>query len=263
MSEVSICNLALSHIGDTAAVTSIKPPDSSQQAQLCSHFYYIARDAMLEMGSWSFATKRVKLALVKDWLAAGDEHPGSDQVNVPNPWPPSGPDAGDSSFGNHRGRPWRFAYALPTAMLSALAVLPHDAPSDYEAWFGPAEKDFYPPYPQGYLPVPGAPVMTPQPFTIEANTDGSQVVLTNVCDAVLRYTTVVTDTTKFSPLFVVALSYLLASMLAGPIIKGDAGTTAAEQQLQLFGSFKAQAIASDANSRKTFVMPSPAWIRGR
>jgi len=241
MSEVTICNLALSHLGDTADVASISPPENSVQAQLCARFYPVARNALLEMASWGFATRRVKLAQVANptLAIAQSVDPTED-----------------------RGT-WRFAYALPNAVINVLAVLPAEAQSDTEAWLGPIEFDHYPPYPQGYLPVPGAPLYMPQPFAIEAQSDGTQIVLTNTCDAVLRYTTLVTDTTKFSPLFILALSHLLASMLAGPLLKGDAGTAAAVQQMQLFTAIKGQASASDANQRRTHVEPATSWIRGR
>lgn len=240
MSEVTICNLALSHIGDTATVVSIKPPDSSIQAQLCARFYCEARNMLLEMGNWGFATRRAQLALLWDTEADG--------WTPPVGWVP---------------QTWRFGYSLPSDCINTLAVLPQCSPDDYEAWFGPVEQDYFPPYPQGYLPVPGAPLYTPQPYAIETQSDGSQIVLTNVCDAVLRYTAAVTDTTRFSPLFKMALSHLLASMLAGPIIKGDAGIAAAEQQMTLFNAFKGQATSSDANQRKTHIEPAPSWIRGR
>lgn len=241
MSEVDICNLALSHIGDTAAVASIRPPDSSLQAQLCARFYPVARNALLEMGAWGFATRRVLLALVTNPTLA------IAQSIDPNA---------------NRGT-WRFAYALPSAVINVLAVLPGEAVDDYEMTFGPAEKDFFPPYPQGYLPVPGAPIYTPQPYALETQTDGTQIVLTNACDAVLRFTTVITDTTKFTPLFILALGHLLASMLAGPIIKGDAGAAEATRQMEQFESLKGAAAASDANQRKTNLEPAVGWIRGR
>jgi hypothetical protein len=79
----------------------------------------------------------------------------------------------------------------------------------------------------------------------------------------LRYTGLVTDTTRFSALFTLALSYLLASMLAGPILKGDAGAAAATQMLAIFNATKAQASASDANQRKTRIEPAVSWIGGR
>ena len=264
MSEVTICNLALSHLGDTAQVTSIKPPDGSVQAQLCANFYYQARNALLEMHAWGFATRRAVLAAVSDPLAAGNHFPFHGTPNVPTPWPPSGPNQ-TSPFQHFdcEGKPWRFSYAKPSAVLTVLAVQPRQAQNDYEVSFGPIERDHFPPYPQGYLPVPGAPMYVPQPYAIETLDSGLQVVLTNVPDAVMRYTTVVTDTTQFSPLFTLSLSYLLASMLAGPIIKGDAGMQAGEQMLEMLNSFKNQAESNDANQRKTDVEPAVAWIRGR
>jgi hypothetical protein len=201
----------------------------------------VARNALLEMGSWGFATRRAKLAPLV-------------------PLPSDGLDIDENGC---LVGPWRHMYALPSGVINALAVQEQQAPGEYEAWFGPVEHDYFPPYPQGYLPVPGAPLVVPQPFAIETRVDGSQMVLTNVCDAVLRYTTLVEDTTKFSPLFTLALSYLLASMLAGPLIKGDAGMAAATQQMEAFNAVKGQAMASDANQRKTRVEPAVSWIRGR
>lgn len=241
MSEVTICNLALSHLGDTANVASIKPPDSSVQAQLCARFYFVARNALLEMGAWGFATRRVALALVANPTLA--------LAQAADPTAECGS--------------WRFAYAMPSGVINALAVLPADAPDDYEARFGPVEDDFFPSFPQGFVPVPGAMLYTPQPFACESQADGSQVILSNACNAVLRYTTLVEDTTKFSPTFTLALSHLLASMLAGPLIKGDAGMDASEKQLALFSAMKGQATASDANQRKTHLEPAVSWIRGR
>ena len=57
-SEVAICNLALAHLGDSATVASIDPPEGSAQSEHCARFYPIARDALLEMHAWKFATRR-------------------------------------------------------------------------------------------------------------------------------------------------------------------------------------------------------------
>lgn len=62
MDEVSICNLALAHLGDEANITSIRPPDGSAQAGHCAQFYPIARGVLLSMQPWSFATRRAALA---------------------------------------------------------------------------------------------------------------------------------------------------------------------------------------------------------
>jgi len=60
--EVSICNLALGHIGNRAQITAITPPDGSQEARICSIFYPIARDSLLEKRDWGFARSRSVLA---------------------------------------------------------------------------------------------------------------------------------------------------------------------------------------------------------
>lgn len=239
MSKVTICNLALGHLGDTATVASISPPDNSVQAQLCARFYPVALNALLEMGSWGFATRRVKLAQVANPTLAIAQ--GVDPT---------------VEWGT-----WKYAYALPNAVINVIAVISAEAPDDYEATLGAPETGHH--YPQGYLPVPGAPTYVPQPYAIETQTDGSQIVLTNLCDAVLRYTTLVDDTTKFGSLFMLALSWLLASMLAGPILKGDAGAAAGERCLKMFQVIEGEAESSDANQRKTNVQPAVSWIRGR
>jgi hypothetical protein len=61
-SEIGICNLALSHFGQAANISSISPPEGSPDAEHCATFYPIARDALLEMWDWPFAKKRATLA---------------------------------------------------------------------------------------------------------------------------------------------------------------------------------------------------------
>lgn len=63
-SVVQICNMALSHIGSEARVSSISPPDGSVEAGHCATFYDQARTEMLEPGNWAFALKRATLAQV-------------------------------------------------------------------------------------------------------------------------------------------------------------------------------------------------------
>lgn len=105
--DVDICNLALGMIGDAAAVQSINPPDQSAQASHCARFYPVARDAMLEMHQWGFATTRVTLAAggtppnqwqysyyppsnVLNYIAVLDPN-GSDDVGYPVPLSYSSP----------------------------------------------------------------------------------------------------------------------------------------------------------------------------
>ncbi len=182
-SDVDICNLALAQLGDAAAVQSINPPDQSAQAAHCSRFYPIARDALLEMHTWGFATLRVALA------------------QVANPFPQ-----------------WQYAYAAPSDAINYLEILDPSALDDYSV--GVQMAGTVP-----YTPASGVGIYTPQPFQVES-INGQEVILTNQTNAVLRYTHSVSDTAEFSPLFVEGLATLLASHLAGPVLKGAEGRAA-------------------------------------
>ena len=63
---VSICNLALSYIGDSATVSSIDPPENNPQSQMCATMYPMAVNALLEMYDWTFATRRASVAQYAD-----------------------------------------------------------------------------------------------------------------------------------------------------------------------------------------------------
>jgi len=63
-SEVQHCNMALSHIGSDARVSSISPPDGSVEAGHCATFYDQARTELLEPGNWAFSLARATLASI-------------------------------------------------------------------------------------------------------------------------------------------------------------------------------------------------------
>lgn len=222
-SEVDICNLALSHLGDTATVTSISPPEGSAQSEHCARFYPIARDALLELHPWSFATRRAALTLLTDTI---------DQ--------------------------WLYLYQMPNLVINVLAVIPPDVTDDY--YLPNAYGDTY-----GYSPevLPAAGSYVPQPYQIETLASGVQVICTNQEDAVLRYTVKVTDPTQFSPLFVKVLGHLLASDLAGPLIKGEMGAAEAKRQEALAYKWLAEATQSDAVQRQTKPTQVVSWMAGR
>lgn len=199
-SVVDICNLALARLGDDATVASVEPPEGSAQAEHCARFYPIARDSLLEMHDWKFATRRVPLALLVETSS-----------------------------------PWAYAYVQPANTIRIVSVLPPTAGSDVET----------------------------EPYEMETVADGTVVVLTNVPNAVARYTVRVTDPTRFSPLFTDALATLLASYLAGPVLKGDAGKAEARAQLQHFQLQLGAAKVSDANQRRVELDHTPGWIAGR
>lgn len=225
--EVDICNIALAHVGDAATVSSINPPEGSVQADQCAIFYPIARDMILELHTWGFAKRKAVLAQLTN---------DSDQ--------------------------WAYAYALPSDFHYAVSVLSSSSTGDYNAYY--------------YSPEPCDPYATscadlsivsagtsPQPYTIELNSSGARVLYTNQEGALLRYQAKVTDTTKLSALCVNSISWALASMLAGPIIKGEQGSVKADACMKMAGGYVAQASRHDAQQNNTPVQHIPSHIQNR
>jgi hypothetical protein len=214
-SEVDIANLALAHLGDSATVASLDPPEGSAQAEHCARFYPIARDSLLEMHPWGFATKRVQLAQ----LGTG--------------WPE-----------------WDYSYAQPADALNIIAVLPPDSTDDYSIGLSS-------------VPMSAGGSYVPQAYSCEVDANDADVIYTDQIDAVLRYTALVSDTTKFSPLFVMTLSWHLAAMLAGPIFKGDTGAAEAKRCTAMMQIYLSKATESDAGQRRINPQHNVGWISGR
>jgi len=140
-SVVEICNLALAHLGDDASIASIDPPEGSAQAEHCARFYPIARDSLLQMHNWNFASRRALLA----------------SVTMPYSM-------------------WKYAYAVPGDMMVAVSVLPHDAENDYSAKFTPSDN---PDFLHNYAPLVAAGRYVPQTYSIETDTNGNKVLYTD------------------------------------------------------------------------------------
>ncbi len=219
--EVDICNLALAHLGDDATIATIKPPEGSAQAEKAARFYPIARDTLLQMHSWNFASKRISLALTTNTL---------DQ--------------------------WDYAYAAPSDMMSPVAVISPSAQNDYATRMSSGDT------PGGitsnYAPTIVAGQYTPQQFAIEGS-----LIYTNQENAMLRYQAFVTDPTLFSPLFITTLSWHLASMLAGPVIKGDQGMAEAKRSTQMMVQYMQSAKQADNLHRDITVEHIVPWTSGR
>lgn len=150
---------------------------------------------------------------------------------------------------------WAYAYAVPSLCVKPIAVLMPDS-----------LPDLFSTQPALITPT-GTDVLNAQDYVVEASpVDGTPILYTNVEQASLLYSLGVTDTTKFGPLFVMALARLLASYLAGPIIKGITGTNVSKAHLDMFMKVEFPAAKeADANSRQSspYTNSTPAPIAAR
>lgn len=222
---VDIANLALAHLGESATVSSIDPPEGSAQATHLARFYPIARDCMQKAYPWEFCTKRTTPATLDSESSA-----------------------------------YLYAYAIPNNALQVFSVLPPEADDDYVAQFNLSALT-YSPIPE--LAAQQSSTRVPQNFTRETLDDGQQVIYTDVKNAVIRYSIRVTDSARFDPLFVMALSRLLASYVAGPVIKGQRGRDESKHQYQMFLAELGIARTADANQSRQYINHVPSWIAAR
>jgi hypothetical protein len=269
MTPVQICNLALAKIGDVAQVTAISPPDGSMQASYCALFYPQALSVLLMRNAWSFALRALGLnQLLGSYAVTGTtmavsmaghglrngasynfnfEDPNGvyDSGNIGTSYTVTVVDANDftltvpaggaaSGSINVTHREWRYAYAAPADLFNIAAVRPQ----------------------RGYdgLGLPNG-----MNFAFESN-----VVYCDWANPVLEYTSNLSLTdTYFPPLFTEALAVLLASYLAGPMIKGDTGAAAAQKMGQVFELALKQAVEADGMYRQTRPVYVPDGIRAR
>lgn len=201
--DVDIANLALSHLGDDATVSQLDPPEGSAQAEHCARFLPIARDTLLELHAWKFATRRTQPALREDQASTA----------------------------------WTYVYQEPNNLIRVLAVLPEGYTRDSD---GSAVE-----------------------FDTESDEDGNGLILTNTPNATIRGVFRVVDPARFTPLFTEALGWLLASYVAGPLIKGDTGAAEAVRCWNAFLAMYGRASGSSAGqAHKTLEHIAP-WMRYR
>lgn len=208
---VSICNLALSYLGDAANMVSINVPEKSAQAELCAKLYPHAVSALLDMHDWSFATKRKAVPELCD----------------------------EEGFG------WRKVFQFPADALRIISVKDYQLQS-----YGDSRLRYQGAYPD-YDP-------SQQDYEVK---DGK--LYCNVDNAVVEYVSSNVNVSRFTPDFVVALSFFLAHQLVGARVKGKEGQTLAQTLFKQFQIALSTAKTKDASQQQKRLHFVPRWIRAR
>jgi len=138
---------------------------------------------------------------------------------------------------------WAYAYALPSDCLRPLRILRAGT---------------------------GATVFTQDDVQYSPNDHDSadfgvegDVLFTNEAEATLVYVRDVTDSAKFPASFTSALSYLLASYLAGPIVKGNEGARLADAMRAKAMELANMAATASANASSSTSDFNPSSITAR
>lgn len=131
---------------------------------------------------------------------------------------------------------WRFGYARPGDALCITAVIEED-----DRYFE-----------------------APKEFICETeSTRGQQMILTNLEDAWCRYTVRVTNTPLLPELVCQAITYKLAGLLAGNILKGTPGQSVAKAMEERYNTALALAKDYDMRQRRRDTDLRSTWTKTR
>lgn len=181
LSDVDLCNMALSNLGISLGIQSLN--DQTAEGKACKFWYAKTRDQLLKYAPWNFAFFNQALA--------------TDGSIVPN------------SLFAYPG--WTYSYQYPNDCLQAIAVV-----TVYGQRLGTYYWSSYWgfPFPANYGGFPKIPFKVVQ----STASPGQKAILTDIpAPAYLLYIREVTDTSLFDPLFCDAFSWLLAAKVAGPL----------------------------------------------
>lgn len=123
---------------------------------------------------------------------------------------------------------WLYSYALPSDFVGVVAVLPKDTTDDSN-YNGMRVKLKY---------------------ALETDTNHVRRLYCNEQNVVLRYNALVYDLAQWTDSAIIALGWMLSSMLAPPLMKGAAGMEAARHAIQMFDYQLQQAAGFDSGTTR-------------
>ena len=149
---------------------------------------------------------------------------------------------------------WSYAYAIPADCINALRILRPDASTNSISMSDPFGS-LYPMVPSYFIAIDES---AGAPFEVDG-----EVIRTNEPVATLVYSRDITDTARFPDSFVIAISYMLASYLAGPILKGMVGIQVGQSLRQQATLMAAASSTNAANQGLVINEPVAAALRAR
>jgi hypothetical protein len=137
---------------------------------------------------------------------------------------------------------WDYCYELPAGLLRVISIIPSDATDNH------------------YTAMAAVPV----DYEIHADSDDVVRIYTDLEDAWIRFVKYVTNPGLFSPTFLEALQWKLASRIAGPIIKGTEGASERDRCTGQYMMAMAKATTRDARQQRREAQKTIAsWHQGR
>lgn len=250
---IDICNMALASIGDSGQIVSLD--DGSEQAALCKRFLPEARDTLLQMRQWGFALRRRQLVNIQKPEPGAYQHFNNcyvmpaDAINAFTVLPPV---TSSTTFDPAKvsSASYSTTFASQDGSSTSAQAGAGLTPTKVVVHASPAGESGIVVEPDSALPIQTHVELNPEAFTVEQSPSGHRYIFTNQTLATLQYVSRVVDADIYSPSFASGLAFYLGSMLAGVLIKGDAGEKVSARLLQKTAGAIRQASSSDANQQR-------------
>lgn len=199
LSDVQICNLALSRIGIQQVILSLNPPDNSVSAAQCSLWYGFCRDYLLRAFAWPWAIQ---------WAALT-------QVSI---------------TGTPANWEWDYSYRWPVDCLTVRRIMPQPQPTTGTT------PPIFPNIPlfSAFSRLWKHEDVNSQPVLYGMSSDASgKLIVTNLPNAWIEYSQAVTDSTQFAQDFASLLAWRLAMELSMTLARSDDRRAVCEKQFSL------------------------------
>jgi hypothetical protein len=231
---IAIVNMALAEIGAQAQVSSINPSDGSAEGNVASLFYQPKIDDLHRAAHWNFARFQIPLTLLK--AAQGTpENPTGTTILIPP-------------------QPWAYSYAYPSDCLKARYILPVAPTTGVQVPFTTADNTGTPGYSADFAVR----------FVVATDTDTQgnrvRVILTNMSQAVLVYTSRITDPNLWDPSFTQAATSYLGAWFVNALARNAA---LHKDQMTIAMQIIQKARMTDGNEGPVTQDHMPDWIKAR
>lgn len=274
--DVEICNLALSRIGANT-ITSLSA-NSAKEDRLCNQFYTQFRDELLRSYPWNFAKKAVRLIKTDLYDTSTDYSDAVTITNIAtsNPVVVTGTNSFSAGYiiklwditGTDELNDLDFEVgAANTATFSLLGV-DGGKYTTYSSGGYAVRHEPITIYDEGYtynLPsdyLKALKLDSGLEFQILGDANGKRL-LTTDDDAVLVYTSKVTDVTKFSDDFVQLLVSRIARELVMPILGAKEGIVVRREVTEDFRAANAIARKNHAQEDTILYAFKSTWVNAR
>lgn len=234
MDAVTIVNAALAEIGAQASVSSINPSDGSAEGNVASLLYNIKIDDLMRAAHWNFTRYQAPLTLLKAAKGTPENPTGTTTLIPPSPWV--------------------YSYAYPSDCLKARYILPIFPTVGGQVPFTTADNTAIPGYTSDFA------VRFISGTDTDANGNKVRVILTNMSQATLVYTSRITDPNLWDPSFVQAAISYLGAWFVNALARNAA---LHKDQTQTAMAIINKARVTDGNEGPVTMDHMPDWIRAR